>query len=100
MRSALALFLVAPLAVLSAPRRSPTLDETFTVLERAWSAADQKHDLPAIERLLAEEFVGIDGRGVVSNRADELNEARERPAGVAPPTMEILAEQITDVQAR
>jgi hypothetical protein len=44
--------------------------------------------------------VGIDGRGVVSNRADELNEARERPAGAPPSPMEILGEQISDVQAR
>jgi ketosteroid isomerase-like protein len=100
MRSVLAVLLLLPLAALSAPKRSPTLDETFTALERAWSAAYQKHDLSAIERLLAEEYVGVDGRGVVSNRADELNEARERPAGASPPTMEILAEQITDVQAR
>ena len=100
MRSVLALLLVVPAAAPSTPKPSPKVDETFAGLERAWSAAYQKHDLPAIERLLAEEFVGIDGRGVVSNRADELNEARERPAGAAPPTMEILAEQISDVQAR
>lgn len=100
MRSVLALFLVLPLAAPSAPKRSPTLDETFTALERAWSAAYQKHDLPAIERLLAEEYVGIDGRGVVSIRADELEEARARPAGAPPSGFEILAEEITDVQAR
>ncbi len=100
MRSVFALFLVLPLAAPSTPKPSPKLDETFAALERAWSAAYQKHDLPAIERLLAEEYVGIDGRGVVSNRADELNEARERPAGAAPLSMEILGEQISDVQAR
>src|SRR5262245_42483845 len=100
MRSVLALLLLLPAAAPSTPNRSPKLDETFTALEQAWSTAFQKHDLPAIERLLAEEFVGIDGRGVVSNRADELNEARERPAGAPPSPMEILGEQITDVQAR
>ena len=100
MRSVLALFLVLPLAAPSTPKPSPKLDETFAALERAWSDAYQKHDLPVIERLLAEEYVGVDGRGVVSNRADELNEARERPAGAPPSPMEILGEQISDVQAR
>ena len=100
MRSVLALLLVVPAAAPSAPKPSPKLDETFGALERAWSAAYQKHDLPAIERLLAEEYVGVDGRGVVSNRADELNEARERPAGAPRLSMEILGEQISDVQAR
>jgi len=100
MRSVLALLLLLPAAAPSTPNRSPKLDESFTALEQAWSAAFQKHDLAAIERLLAEEYVGVDGRGVVSNRADELNEARERPAGAPPLPMEILGEQITDVQAR
>lgn len=100
MRPVLALFLVLPLAAPSGPKRSPALDESFTSLERAWSSAFQKHDLPAIERLLAEEYVGIDGRGVVSNRADELEEARARPAGAPPPAFEILAEEISDVRAR
>jgi ketosteroid isomerase-like protein len=99
MRSVLALLLLVPAAAPSTPKPSPKLDETFAALERAWSAAYQKHDLPAIEGLLAEEYVGIDGRGVVSNRADELNEARERPTGAPPSPMEILAEQVSDVQA-
>jgi ketosteroid isomerase-like protein len=100
MRSVLALLLLVPAAAPSTPKPSPKLDETFAALERAWSAAYQKHDLPAIEGVLAEEYVGIDGRGVVSNRADELNEARERPTGAPPSPMEILAEQVSDVQAR
>jgi hypothetical protein len=59
-----ALFLLLPLCALAAPKRSAEIDRTFAALERAWSAAYLKHDVPAIERLLAEEFVGIDGRGV------------------------------------
>lgn len=100
MRSALALLLLFPFAAPGAPTRSATLDETFTALERAWSAAYLRHDLPAIVRLLAEEYVGIDGRGLVSTRADELEEAKARPADAPPSPMEILGEQITDVKAR
>ncbi|HET9157634.1 MAG TPA: nuclear transport factor 2 family protein [Myxococcaceae bacterium] len=94
------LFLLLPLCALAAPKRSGEIDRTFAALEQAWSAAYLKHDLPAIERLLAEEFVGIDGRGVTSVRADELAEARPRAADAPPPSMEILSEEISDVQAR
>ena len=100
MRPALGLLLLLPLASPAGPKRSATLDETFTALERAWSDAYRRHDLPAIERLLAEEYVGIDGRGVMSTRAEELEEARDRPADAPPSPMEILGEQITDVKAR
>jgi ketosteroid isomerase-like protein len=100
MRSALAVLLLFPSVAPGAPTRPANLDETFTALERGWSDAYLRHDLPAIERLLAEEYVGIDGRGVVSTRADELEEARARPAEAPPSPMEILGEQITDVKAR
>jgi len=84
MRIRLALFLLLPLGALAAPKRPADTDQTFAALERAWSAAYLKHDLPTIERLLAEEFVGIDGRGVMSVRADELAEARARPPDAPP----------------
>ena len=100
MRSVPALLLLLSFAAPGPPKRPPTPDETFAALERAWSAAYQQHDLPAIQRLLAEEYVGIDGRGVVSTRADELEEARARPADAPPSPMEILGEQISDVKAR
>jgi ketosteroid isomerase-like protein len=100
MRSVLTLLLLLPFAARGTPKRSPTPDEAFGALERAWSAAYQQHDLPAIERLLAEEYVGIDGRGVMSTRADEIEEARARPADAPHSPMEILAEQISDVKAR
>jgi len=61
----LALLLAVPLASLAGPKdAAPANDQTFASLERAWSTAYHQHDLPKIERLLAAEFVGIDGRGV------------------------------------
>jgi len=97
----LALLLAAPLAWLPAPKdAAPATDPTFAALERAWSTAYHQHDLPSIERLLAAEFVGIDGRGVMSTRAEELEEARAPAAGAPPAAMEILEEEITDVRAR
>ena len=85
MRSALVLILLVPPFALAAPKRSADLDRTFAALERAWSAAYLNHDVGSIERLLAEEFVGIDGRGVTTTRADELAEARARPEGAPAP---------------
>ena len=100
MHPILSLLLLLASAAPGTSKRPPTPEETFAALEQAWSAAYQRHDLPAIERLLAEEYVGIDGRGVVSTRADELEEAKARPADAPPSFMEILAEQISDVKAR
>src|SRR5262249_25519434 len=77
-----------------------TPDETFAALERAWSAAYHRHDLPAIEQLLAEEFVGIDGRGVTSTRRDELEEAKAREPDAPPPARAVVAGGVSDVKAR
>jgi len=97
----LALLLAVPLASLAGPKdAAPANDQTFASLERAWSTAYHQHDLPKIERLLAAEFVGIDGRVVMSTRAEELAEARAPAPGAPSPAMEILEEEISDVRAR
>ena len=44
--------------------------------EKAWSEAFLHNDTAAIGRILADEFVGVDGRGVISHKAEELEEAR------------------------
>ena len=60
----LALLLAVPVASPASPKDAPSAtDQTFAALERAWSTAYHQHDLPSIERLLADAFVGIDGRG-------------------------------------
>jgi ketosteroid isomerase-like protein len=66
--------------------------------ERAWSEAYRKHDLGAISGLLADDFVGIDGRGVVSDKAGELEEAKAPSAGSSAPVL--LGEQLSDVRVR
>jgi ketosteroid isomerase-like protein len=77
-----------------------TPSDTSAVIagERAWSDAFLRHDLPAISRLLADDFVGIDGRGVVSDKAAELEEAKPpAPESRAPV---LLGEQLSDVRVR
>lgn len=66
--------------------------------ERAWSQAFLRHDLPAISRLLSDDFVGIDGRGVVSDKAAELDEAKPPSPGADGPLL--VSEQLSDVRVR
>lgn len=66
--------------------------------ERAWSDAFLRHDLTAISRLLADDFVGIDGRGVVSDKAAELKEAAVPPPGFDGPVL--VREDLSDIRVR
>ena len=86
-------------ALLLAPPQAPHSAESEVVQsERAWSEAFLRHDLPAISRLLADDFVGIDGRGVVSDKAAELEEAKPlAPESTAPA---LLNEELSDVRVR
>src|SRR5437773_2588694 len=47
--------------------------------EKAWSDAVIHHDIAKVASLLADDFIGIDGRGFVTNKSAELKEA-EPPA--------------------
>jgi ketosteroid isomerase-like protein len=66
--------------------------------ERAWSEAFIRHDLQALSQLLADDFVGIDGRGVVSDKAAELEEAKPSSAGSTEP--KLVGEQLSDIRVR
>ena len=68
--------------------------------EKDWSAAYLKHDTGAIEDIIADEYVGIDGRGIITNRAQEIEEARAlKPTDPSPP-FAILDETVTDLKVR
>ena len=60
--------------IAAAPAETSAAQEVASA-ERAWSEAFLRHDLAAISNLLADDFVGIDGRGVVSDKAAEVKEA-------------------------
>ena len=84
---------------LSPTPQSPARSSAAVVAsERAWSEAFLRHDLPAISRLLGDDFVGIDGRGVVSDKAAELEEAKPPSPGATGPIL--LGEQLSDVRVR
>ena len=69
-------------------------------LELEWSAAYLKHDTAAAERILADDFVGIDGRGLMSDKAKELEEIRGPKPGEPAPPFVVLEETITDMKVR
>jgi ketosteroid isomerase-like protein len=45
-------------------------EQTILQLERDWEQANAKNDIPALERILAPEFVGTDSDGRLSTRVD------------------------------
>jgi ketosteroid isomerase-like protein len=92
MRVLLSLVLAATLASPAAPSR----EDQVVAAERAWSESYLRHDLAALSRLLADDFVGIDGRGVVSDKAAEIEEARPPQPG----TSSLVAEALSDVRVR
>lgn len=69
-------------------------------LERGWSAASLKRDTATIDGILAEDYVGTDGRGLMTNKAQELEEAKEPVPGAPQPPFVILDESVTDMKVR
>jgi uncharacterized protein (TIGR02246 family) len=75
---------------------APTPAAEVERLEREWSAAFLRHDTASIERILADDFVGVDGRGMVSHKRDELAEAASAETG----RLRIVDETLSDVSVR
>ena len=69
-------------------------------LERAWSAAFLRHDTATLAGILADDYVGIDGRGVVTDKPDEIEEAKAPVSDAPPSTYVILGEELSDVRVR
>jgi ketosteroid isomerase-like protein len=93
-----AALVVATLLGLGANQVSGSASEQVAASERAWSEAFLRHDLQAISQLLADDFIGIDGRGVVSDKAAELEEARPPSPGTTAPVL--VSEQLSEIRVR
>jgi ketosteroid isomerase-like protein len=98
MSSAAALVVATLLGLRPTPGRPVGSSAAVVASERAWSEAFLRHDLRAISQLLADDFVGIDGRGVVSDKAAELEEAKPPPPGTTNPIL--VGEQLSDIRVR
>ena len=91
--------LLASTGVLASPGNSRVEDEV-TRQEREWSAAFLRHDVATLERIVADDFVGTDGRGVMSTKADEIQEAMPAAADAPAPPFVILNEVLSDMRVR
>lgn len=91
--------LLASTGVLASAGNSPVQNEVIRQ-ERAWSAAFLRHDVAALERILADDFVGTDGRGVMSSKADEIQEAQPAGPDAPAPPFVILNEVLSDMRVR
>jgi len=80
--------------------RAVKAEQQVAQLERDWSAAFLRHDIATIDRILADDYVGTDGRGIVTNKAQELEEARAPRPGEPSPPFVILEETVTDLKVR
>ena len=79
---------------------SVKVEQELTQLEKDWSAAVLKHDTATIDRILADDYVGIDGRGIITTKAQEIEEAKPLKAGVPGPPFMVLSEMVTDMRVR
>ena len=66
--------------------------------EKAWSAAFLAHDLRKLDAIISDDFVGVDGRGFVSTKADELKEAAPPQSGDIAPRL--VSEDYSDMKVR
>jgi RNA polymerase sigma factor (sigma-70 family) len=85
---------------LSGDNQADKAAEELMQLERDWSAAYVKHDTGTVARILADDFVGIDGRGIVTDKAQEVADAAGPKPGAPAPPFIILEETVTDMKVR
>ena len=76
------------------------VEQELMQLERDWSAAYLKHDTMTVKRILADEYVGIDGRGIITTKAQEMEEAAAPKPGAPAPPFVVLDESVTDMKVR
>lgn len=82
------------------PNRNAKVEQELMRMERDWSAAYLKHDTAVIARILADDYVGIDGRAVITNKAQEIEEAAAPAPGTPPPDRIVADETISDMKVR
>lgn len=75
------------------------IEQELMQLERDWSAAVLKHDTATVDHILADEYIGTDGRGIVTTKADEIEEAKPPKPGDSPSFI-VIGESVTDIKVR
>ena len=80
--------------------RDSEVEEKLMQLERDWSAAYVTHDTAVAERIMADDYVGIDGRGIITNKKQEIDDVRGPAPGSPPPAVLTLEESVVDMTVR
>jgi len=75
--------------------RQAKIERELMQMERDWSAAYLSHDVSVVDRLLADDFIGTDGRGIMTDKKQELEDARSEN-----PNRKVLSEAIDDLKVR
>jgi len=70
-------------------------DQELMQMERDWSAAYLSHDVSVVDRILADDYIGTDGRGVMTSKAQEMEDARSVDTN-----RKVLSENIDDMKVR
>jgi len=74
MKRILPAFLLLATATLYGETKSgkASVEDTLIQMENEWTQADTNHDAAALNRILAEDWIGIDFEGTVSNKPQAL----------------------------
>ena len=75
--------------------RQAKVERELIEMERDWSAAYLSHDVSVVDRILADDFIGTDGRGIMTDKKQELEDARSEN-----PNRKVLSEAIDDLKVR
>lgn len=82
------------------PDRNGPVEQQLMQMERDWSVAYLKHETAVINRILADDYIGIDGRGIITNKAQEIEEAAAPAPGTPAPARQVIADTVTDMKVR
>src|SRR5258707_1293604 len=76
------------------------VEQLLIQMERDYSVAYLDHDVATIDRILADDYVGIDGRAVLSNKAQEIEEAKAPAPGGPVPDYLVTGEALSEMTVR
>ena len=87
-------FLLLATNALFAQTKVSKISEILIQMERDWSQADVKKDAAALNRILAEDWTGIDFQGVVMTKPDVLKEVALHSDATATESTEMVEMKI------
>jgi ketosteroid isomerase-like protein len=78
----LAVMLPAAQPALARPHRKREAREEIVALESRWRAAEINNDIPAMDKLLSDDYLGITTHGDVLTKAQQLQRMRTQQSGI------------------